>query len=92
MIDTTARTHHLDITGSNRFRILYTVAMSQIPFQRNGNYFHIFMWMSIKSHRRVYTVIIQHSQGSEMDSFRIVIVSKTECVVGFEPAMIKIAS
>ena len=40
--------------------------------------------MSIKSHRRVYTVIIQHSQGSEMDSFRIVIVSKTECVVGFD--------
>ena len=88
MLNTCSGTHCLNIALSDHLGIAHIILMFKIAVCWNGNDLHIIMRMCAKTHPASNRIIIQNSQGSKMNSFRIIIIGETKTMITIKPAMI----
>jgi hypothetical protein len=66
--------------------------VSQIALQRNGDNFHIIVWMRAKTHASSDCIVVQNTQHSKLNALGIVPTGKTKPLVRIQPTMIGVAS
>ena len=75
-------THDLYISFFDKGYISHTVPVFQVPFQGDGDDLHVIVWMCSETFPRSYSVVVEYAQQTEMHPFRIVVICKTEGMVG----------
>src|SRR5665648_22218 len=83
--------HHLYFSRPDDRSGTHAVAVFQLPFQNNGDNFHVIVRMSTKTHSCLNSIVIEHSQRSKMHPVGIVITRKTEGMPGVEPSVIRMS-
>ena len=86
--DARSRAHELDFPARDGVAVVQAVAVAELPFQGNGNHFHILVGVGAEPFVRKHRIVIEYAKGSELHAVRIEIIGKTECVVGIQPPVV----
>ena len=84
--------HHLYPARPQFLHIPHTVTVSQRPGKRNRNDLHIGVRVGSEPLAGCHGIVVQHPKRPEMDPLRIVIVRKTERMIGIEPTVVGMAA
>ena len=88
VLDTCTCTHYLYIALANHLFVAHIILVFEVATGRNRNDFHIIVRVGAKAHSPGHGIIIQYAQGTEMNTVRIMVSGKTECMITVQPAMV----
>ena len=74
--DAASGTHSLHIARSDGRSIAHGVLVGQLTGQNIADDFHIAMAVSAKAGSSLYAILVDHTQGSELNMLRVIVVGK----------------